>query len=143
MDSSAVKRLKKTSLIWGKFSETRSLHYIRLAVLTHNLNGYCSTNLRLQRVIIFALLPPSNLSGEFFFFFFEKKKIIKRSFCQMSNILFFFFRLLAHASSYYDLGSFPDSGMNRALEKLKRRDLFSGEDGGRKVKKKKKVPQDN
>jgi hypothetical protein len=46
------------------------------------------------------------------------------------------FRLLEHASAYYELGSFPDSGMKRALQNLERR---RPEDGGRKVKKQKKV----
>ena len=88
-------------------------------------NGFCSTNLRLRRVIIFALLPQLNLSGEF-----EIMAILQ---CLMP------FRLLEHASSYYELGSFPDSGMKRALQNLERRRLVSGEDGGRKIKKQ-KVP---
>jgi len=46
------------------------------------------------------------------------------------------FRLLEHASAYYELGSFPDSEMKRTLQNLERR---RPEDGGRKVKKQKKV----
>lgn len=52
-----------------------------------------------------------------------------------------FYRLLAHAaaSAYFEIGSFPDSEMKRALRKLERRQLVSGEDGGRRKVKKKKV----
>ena len=49
------------------------------------------------------------------------------------------FRLLAHAPAYYELSSFPDGGMKRALQNLERRRLVSGEDGGRKVKKQKVI----
>ena len=98
----------------------RSLHCIRLAVLIHNRNGFYSTNLRLQRVIIFVLLPQSNLSGEF-----------------ENHSDFLTSRLFAHASAYYELGSFPDSGMKRALQKQQNfKQRRPGEDGGRKVKKK-------
>ena len=46
------------------------------------------------------------------------------------------FRLLEHAPAYYELGSFPDSEMKRALQNLERR---RPEDSGRKVKKQKKI----
>jgi hypothetical protein len=39
------------------------------------------------------------------------------------------FRLFAHAPAYYELGSFPNSGMKRALQNLERRQLVSGKDG--------------
>ena len=44
---------------------------------------------------------------------------------------------LEHTSAYYELSSFPDSGMKRALQNLIRRRPVRGEEGGRKVKKNK------
>ena len=44
------------------------------------------------------------------------------------------YRLLAHASAYYELGSFLDGEKERALQKFEQCRLVIGEDGGRKVK---------
>ena len=65
------------------------LHCIHLAVLTPNPNGFCSTNLRIRRVIIFAPLPQSNLTGGIS----KKNHIISWSSLLMSKFPLFYFIL--------------------------------------------------
>ena len=103
----------------------RLWHFTHLVVLTLNQIGSCSMSSRLPRVIIFVLWPLSSLSGEF---------------CGFVFYVYFWcpFRLLEHASGYYDLGSFPNGGMKRALQKFGRRGTAKAKNN-RKAKNQKQV----